>query len=90
VEERIEAIIDALATYINKITQHFFTPYLATKNQLTFKHPDALTNVSSSLISSLPSSIIHHPKAILSYTSYIITSFSYSSPWQHLQNSKTT
>jgi hypothetical protein len=90
VEERIEAIIDALATHINKITQHFSTPYLATKNQLTFKQPNALANVSSSLISSLPSSIIHHPKAILSYTSYIITSFSYFYPQQHLKNNKTT
>jgi hypothetical protein len=88
VEERIEAIIDALATHINKITQHFSTPSIATKNQLTFKHPNALANVSSSLISFLPSSIIHHPKAILSYKSYIITSFSYSYLWQHFKDSK--
>jgi hypothetical protein len=31
VEERIEAIMHALGTYINKITQHFCTPYLQPK-----------------------------------------------------------
>jgi hypothetical protein len=67
----------------------FFYTLLTTKNQLTFKHPNALANVSSTLISSLPSSIVHHPKATLFYTSYIITSVSYSYPWQHLMNSKT-